>query len=61
VILYFTLVFMELFGSSRFHHPMAPWLSMYAAAALAPVLRPRVHRREAVVLARPRVAEKVLR
>ena len=62
VILYFTMVFMVLFGSSRFHHPMAPWLSMYAAAALAPLLRPSALRREAAVaMPRPRVTEKVLR
>ncbi|MGH9869368.1 MAG: ArnT family glycosyltransferase [Candidatus Polarisedimenticolia bacterium] len=35
VVAYFTLVFAVLFGSSRFHHPLAPWLGVYAASWLA--------------------------
>ena len=31
VVAYFTLVFAVLFGSTRFHHPLAPWLAVYAA------------------------------
>jgi hypothetical protein len=36
VIAYFTLVFLALFGSTRFHFPMAPFLAIQAAACLAP-------------------------
>jgi 4-amino-4-deoxy-L-arabinose transferase-like glycosyltransferase len=33
LVLYFSAVTLLTFGYSRFHHPLMPWLAMYAAAA----------------------------
>jgi 4-amino-4-deoxy-L-arabinose transferase-like glycosyltransferase len=52
VVAYFTLIFMALFGSTRFHFPLAPFLALPAGAWLAARFQPQ----PVPAVARPQMA-----